>query len=225
MRAKGAAFFDVDGTLVRGNIVRYYAWIRLRQLPVWARPFWIAGFLPRTLYYLWLDSRSRRRFNAAFYRNYRGMTVSRLEAAAEEHARGHLIPNLYPDAERRIQDHRQRGQEVYFVTGSLACLVQPLARHLGVRHVEAAVLARDGQRFTGALSRGPLTDVAKRDAILEAAARDGIDLKASTAYADSWDDLPMLQCAGHAVTVNPQAKLRAAARERGWEIVDWKLAQ
>jgi hypothetical protein len=59
----------------------------------------------------------------------------------------------------------------------------------------------------------------KARAITELAARDGLDLGASYAYSDSESDLPMLECVGHPVVVNPDATLRRIARERGWEVV------
>ena len=49
----------------------------------------------------------------------------------------------------------------------------------------------------------------------------GIDLEESVAYADSASDLPMLEASGHPVAVNPETKLAAIARKRGWHTEDW----
>ncbi|MBD0253107.1 MAG: SDR family oxidoreductase, partial [Rubrobacter sp.] len=38
-----AAIFDVDGTLVGSNVVSYFAWLRMRELPAALRPLWLAG--------------------------------------------------------------------------------------------------------------------------------------------------------------------------------------
>ncbi|HEX2183094.1 MAG TPA: fatty acyl-CoA reductase, partial [Rubrobacteraceae bacterium] len=35
-----AAIFDVDGTLVGSNVVSYYAWLKMREMPAAARPLW-----------------------------------------------------------------------------------------------------------------------------------------------------------------------------------------
>jgi fatty acyl-CoA reductase len=46
-----AAIFDVDGTLVGSNVVSYFAWLRMRELPAAVRPLWLAGFLTKVPYY------------------------------------------------------------------------------------------------------------------------------------------------------------------------------
>jgi phosphoserine phosphatase len=59
----------------------------------------------------------------------------------------------------------------------------------------------------------------KAQAITELAERVGIELAASYAYSDSESDLPMLQCVGHPVVVNPDGTLRRIARDAGWEVM------
>ena len=44
------------------------------------------------------------------------------------------------------------------------------------------------------------------------------------AYADSSSDLPLLEAVGHPVAVNPDAKLAATARKRGWHVEQWSRA-
>ena len=43
-----------------------------------------------------------------------------------------------------------------------------------------------------------------------------IDLGETVAYADSTSDLPMLEAVGFPVAVNPETRLAALARKRGW---------
>ena len=52
----------------------------------------------------------------------------------------------------------------------------------------------------------------KAEAIAELAERDGIDLAESSAYSDSYTDLPMLEAVGHPVAVNPDRVLAKLAR-------------
>ena len=47
---------------------------------------------------------------------------------------------------------------------------------------------------------------------------EGIDLAESSAYRDSYTDLPMLEAVGHPVAVNPDRVLAKVAREREWEV-------
>ena len=57
------------------------------------------------------------------------------------------------------------------------------------------------------------------------AIREGLNLRRCTAYSDSINDVPMLSLVGTAVAVNPDGKLRDVARERGWEVKDFRTAR
>ena len=52
----------------------------------------------------------------------------------------------------------------------------------------------------------------------------GCDLEQSIAYADSTSDLPLLECVGFPVAVNPETRLAAIARKRGWLVEHWSKA-
>ena len=57
------------------------------------------------------------------------------------------------------------------------------------------------------------------------AAREGLDLRRCTAYSDSVNDVPMLSLVGTAVAINPDADLKEVARNRGWEIRDYRTGR
>ena len=66
---------------------------------------------------------------------------------------------------------------------------------------------------------------AKAAAVRALAAREGLDLRRCTAYSDSVNDVPMLSVVGTAVAVNPDGALRDVARERGWQIRDFRTGR
>ncbi len=53
---------------------------------------------------------------------------------------------------------------------------------------------------------------------------EGLRLDESVAYADSSSDLPMLEAVGFPVAVNPETRLAAMARKRGWLVEQWAKA-
>ena len=55
----------------------------------------------------------------------------------------------------------------------------------------------------------------------ELAAREGLDLEDSSAYSDSYTDLPMLEAVGNPVAVNPDRVLAKVAKERDWEVMQF----
>ena len=56
------------------------------------------------------------------------------------------------------------------------------------------------------------------------AAAHGLALDESVAYADSASDLAMLEAVGFPVAVNPETRLAAIARRRGWHVEHWAKA-
>ena len=66
---------------------------------------------------------------------------------------------------------------------------------------------------------------AKAEAITQLAAAEGLDLARCAAYSDSANDLPMLSTVGRAVAVNPDPALLRQARQRGWEVRDFRTGR
>ena len=52
-----------------------------------------------------------------------------------------------------------------------------------------------------------------------------VDLEQCYFYTDSISDVMLMENVGYPVAVNPDARLRAHAKERGWEIQDWGIAE
>ena len=220
---KTAAFFDVDGTIVSTTIVHYYVQFRSSLLPPFFRPFWIAWFALKVVYYFFLDKVSRARFNRVFYRNYRGLNAESVKQLAGEQFETYVRPKLFPAALDCIREHQSRGDLIVLVTGSLDFIIQPLADYLQVDAALTVQLEEAQGKFTGELTTLPLSEEEKVRAIQVFADHHNVDLAASYAYGDSRADLPMLQCAGNPITVNPSKGLRQVAIESGWEISEWTI--
>jgi len=219
--SRAAAFFDVDGTIVAGNIVRYYANLRTLEFHPATRALWMGLFALRVPYYLVLDARSRALFQRQLYRSYRGIRVAELERRAVLHCERYLRPRLFPSAVARIREHQGRGDEVVLVTGSLRPIVAPLAVHLGATELISAEMESHDGAYTGRLVGEPLAAAHKAAAVRQCLARRGLDAGTSWAYADSRDDIAMLETVGHAGVVNPDARLARVAAARGWDILRW----
>jgi HAD superfamily hydrolase (TIGR01490 family) len=218
-----AAFFDVDGTVVAGDIVRYGVEIRTMDRSRLGRLAWILGFLPRVPWLMALDAWRRAAFQRSFYRLYRGLPADELERRAAALFRAYVEPRIFPDAVERIERHRARGDRIVLISGSIEPIVAPLAEHLRVSSVIAPRLAVESGRLTGELEEPPIAGERKADKMAAFASENEIDLDASVAYGDSADDLPMLELAGRAGVVNPRGRLLDHAMARNWEILYWDV--
>jgi len=218
------AFFDVDGTIVKGDIVRHFVRLRTWDMQPMARRLWTAGFVLRLPSLLLLDAVSRARFQRALYAGYRALSPADLARRVPLYSARCLEPRLFPEATARIAHHRQQNHRVVLVTGSLAPIVAPLAARVQASAVLAPNLCVSGGAFTGALEGVPLAGWRKAEAALQFATQHGVAPADCFAYADSRDDLPLLESVGHASVVNPGARLRTIAARRGWEILRWSVA-
>jgi HAD superfamily hydrolase (TIGR01490 family) len=216
------AAFDLENTLVASNVVESYAWLATRHLDRTERTRLVAGLLAEGPKLLMLDRRDRSDFLRAFYRRYEGAPVEQLRLDGYELFSDLLGQRAFPEAIARVRRHRALGHRTLLITGALDFVVAPL-RPLFDEIVCASLDEREG-RFTGELTRSPPTGEARALLLDEFARAQGLTLGDTVAYADSTSDLPMLEAAGFPVAVNPEAKLAAIARRRGWAIEHWARA-
>ena len=215
-----AAIFDVDGTLVKSNVVSYYAWMRMRELPPAKRPLFAATILGKVPYYWALDKISRTHFNRAFYKSYKGWKPARARALGKQSFAGYTLERLFPGAVEELREHRKAGHRIVLLSGALDFVLEPF-KDLADDVLSAKLEEKNGV-FTGELSGAPVAGEARARMLASFARKRGLDLSRSYAYADSISDLPMLEAVGNPVVVNPDSRLQKAAKERGWVIKRWR---
>ena len=216
------AAFDLENTLIASNVVESYAWLATRHLERAERVRLVVGLLAEAPKLLRLDRRDRSDFLRAFYRRYEDAPVDQLRLDSYELFSDLLGLRAFPEAIARVRRHRALGHRTLLITGALDFVVEPL-RPLFDEIVCASMAERDG-KFTGELTQAPPTGEARAILLDEFARAQGLSLADTVAYADSTSDLPMLEAAGFPVVINPEAKLAAIARRRGWFIEHWERA-
>jgi HAD superfamily hydrolase (TIGR01490 family) len=215
-----AAFFDVDGTLVRTNIVHAYAYYAMNQGSIFGTA-WKTARTVASLPFMWaLDKANRKVFNEFFYGFYQGLTQDRLVTLAEELFRDVLCPAIHPGTVRLLDETRRAGCRVVFVTGALDFTVRDLADHLG-----ADDLIANRMHFVDGIATGrvvpPIVEGAHKAVVIrDYCVRQGLALDRSYAFSDSFSDYPMLAVVGHPTAVNPDLRLRNVARAYQWPVVD-----
>ena len=216
------AAFDLENTLIASNVVDSYAWLASRHLPAGERAAFVADLMREAPSLLALDRRDRGDFLRSFYRRYEGAPVDRLRDDGWELFHHLLLAKSFPAGIARVREHRALGHRTILITGALDLVVEPL-RPLFDDIVCARLGEADG-KFTGRLDDLPPIGEARALVLADYAEAEGLKLEESMAYADSASDLPMLEAVGFPVAVNPEAKLAAIARRRGWHVEHWHQA-
>jgi HAD superfamily hydrolase (TIGR01490 family) len=216
-----AAYCDVDGTLTRTTIVTPMAWLMRRLLPPPWNRLWPLSLLVRGPWWLLLDRFSRAASNRSIYACYGGLSAADAQALGEACCHAMIRSRLFPAAEQWLNQQRREGVRIVFVTGSLDFLIQPLAREFEALCVAPALAVKDGC-FTGQLVGPSMTGDLKARAVQTHAEVNGVDLSQSFALGDAAADLPMLECVGRPLAVNPDAGLRRIAVARHWPVLNWR---
>jgi HAD superfamily hydrolase (TIGR01490 family) len=215
---RGAAFFDLDRTLIAGSSSFQFG-----------RAAYKAGLMTR-------KQMARDSWEHVVFR-LRGSTDAGTEAVKQrvaEMLRGAkvrdlqrlspsvlagVLPRLYPEMLKLAYAHQDAGRPIFICTAAAQEMAELMAVVLTFDGAVGSVAEVVDGVYTGR-EGGPFNyREGKAQAIRELAQREGIDLDASYAYSDSESDLPMLRLVGHPVAVNPDAELARVAREEGWEIM------
>jgi HAD superfamily hydrolase (TIGR01490 family) len=201
-------------------VVDSYAWLASRHLAPSRRPGFVADLVREAPALLALDRRDRGDFLRSFYRRYEGAPVDVLRADAWELFSDLLLAKSFPAAMARVRRHRALGHRTLLITGALDLVVEPLRPLFD--DIICARLGEENGRYTGQLVELPPIGEARALILADYADAEGLELEQSMAYADSASDLPMLEAVGYPVAVNPEAKLAAIARRRGWHVEHWE---
>jgi alcohol-forming fatty acyl-CoA reductase len=216
------AVFDVEGTIADLTVVQHYLFFLLDSEQRRRWPLTLARTALRVPGWLRLDRANRLEFQRRFYRDYAGLEREYVADAARRAFDEVTLPRCYPRALRRVREHVDAGHRVVLITGALDEVVRPLAELLEVELRAARLRCLDGV-FDGDLADTPPSAEARGALVTHLAAETGARAAVCYAYADSISDLSMLEAAGNPVPVNPDLRLLAVARRRGWPVQDWRV--
>jgi HAD superfamily hydrolase (TIGR01490 family) len=214
-----AAFFDLDKTLIPGSSLFLLArglyeqdMLRVRDLLrfAWGQARFRLGGEHSG------DVEMSRRSTLEFVS---GRSQQELLAWGREIAEERILPRVYEDIVKVVDEHRERNNLTFLVTAAPIELADTVASELDMSGAIGTVaeVGPDGcytGRLVGSIMHGPV----KAKAVAEKAAAHGLDLVECHAYSDSINDLPLLESVGYPHAVNPDRELRRVAYSRGWPI-------
>jgi fatty acyl-CoA reductase len=219
-RTDVVAVFDLEGTVLESNLVKQYLMLWAGSVPRSRVAHDLANFTFSLRKYLRAERRDRGEFIRTFMRRYQGFKVAEIERLVRGSFGRAMMRRALPEALRRVQEHRDAGHRTILVTGSIDLMVTPFLPYFD-EVVAGSMQVKDGV-LTGFLADPPLVDEARAAWLRHYAAQHDYDLAHSYGYGDSHADLVWLQLLGNPSAVNPDIQLYRHAREKHWNVLDWK---
>ena len=219
------AFFDVDNTMMVGASIFHFAkGLAARKFFTWRdlATFTVRQARLRLRGESHGDMHITRDSALAFVA---GKKVDDIVRLGEEIYDEELADKIWSGTRALAQQHLDAGERVWLVTATPVELAEIIAGRLGLTGALGTVAESVDGVYTGRLIGDVLHGEAKAAAVRRLAVREGLDFAQCAAYSDSINDMPMLSLVGRPVAVNPDSALRGEARQRGWEVRDFRTGR
>jgi HAD superfamily hydrolase (TIGR01490 family) len=149
-------------------------------------------------------------------------TRAELDRWHAEFMAARIAPMIAPGARELVRGHRDAGDVCAIITATNSFVTAPIAREFGVPHLIATEPEAKEGRFTGRVAGIPCFregKITRLEQWLSGQGRALRDYPDSVFYSDSHNDLPLLERVTRPVAVDPDEKLAAEARRRGWAVL------
>lgn len=214
---KVGAFFDLDGTLVAGftAVILTQERLRRRDMGVGELLSMIQGALNHTLGRIEFEELITKASMALA-----GRLLDDLDEIGERLFNQRIESRIYPEMRELVRAHVARGHTVVLSSSALTIQVNPVARFLGISNTLTNKFeTNEDGLLTGGVIKPILWGPGKAAAVQRFAAEHDIDLKDSYFYADGDEDVALMYLVGNPRPTNPEGKMAAVAKRRGWPIL------
>ena len=219
VRAPRAAFFDLDKTLIPGSSLFLLARGAYERDMFKVRDLLRFGWGQVTFRLAGEGQRNVEMSRQSTLEFVTGHKAAELVEWGRQIAEERILPRVYADIVKVIEEHKERGDMTFLVTAAPIELAGTIAEALGMTGAIATVSEIDDRGYyTGRLGGPVMHGPEKAKAVAKVAAEHGIDLAYCAAYSDSINDLPLLESVGDPHAVNPEHELRRIASVRGWRV-------
>jgi len=211
------AFFDLDGTLVKGFTAAAHVGDRIRRRQAGIGE--LLGVFEAALRYRF----GRLEFEHLIVRAagyLRGESIADLDELGERLFVERVAARLYSHMHDIVQAHQERGHTVLLSSSALSIQALPVARFLGISNVQCNQFELDEHgRLTGGIVKPIVWGTTKAAAVQQFCAEHDVAVQHSYFYADGDEDAASMSLVGCPRPVNPRSGLAAAAATHGWPVM------
>jgi putative phosphoserine phosphatase/1-acylglycerol-3-phosphate O-acyltransferase len=213
------AFFDLDGTILNtnsGKILAHYA----NKTGILPSRHLINGIFLSALYKMGLMPPEK--IIGRITKWFSGIEETALVDLTNQIYDQFLKRAIRKSARTEINFHKSNYGQTVLLSAAISHICQPIKEFLDMDDIICTGLEVKEGRFIGN-SKGKYCFGSEklRQAKLYCT-KYGFSLEKAYFYADSKEDLPLLEKVGHPICVTPDSKLTRIAQKKGWNICIWQ---
>jgi HAD superfamily hydrolase (TIGR01490 family) len=152
---------------------------------------------------------------------YRGISEE-VYKPIEVHCAETLKSEIRNDARREIKFHQDKGAHTVILSASTPFLCNQIKMELQMDDIICTELEFSDNCFTGKIKGRYCYGTEKLVRVRQYCKDKRLNMENAFYYADSINDLPVLEAVGIPVCVTPDKKLERLALKRGWKINMWE---
>jgi HAD superfamily hydrolase (TIGR01490 family) len=211
------AFFDLDGTLVKGFTAAVHVGDRIRRRQAGVGE--LLGVFEAALRYKF----GRLEFERLIIRAagcLQGELLDELDELGQRLFVERVAPRLYSHMRDIVQAHQECGHTVVLSSSALSIQALPVANFLGITNVQCNRFELDERgRLTGGIVKPVVWGATKAAGVQQFCVDNDVVLQQSYFYADGDEDAASMTLVGCPRPVNPRSGMAAQAAAYGWPVM------
>lgn len=214
-----AAFFDIDNTLLRGASLYHFGRGAVKHGYITGRDLWSFALQQARFIRFGENTAALADIRDRALQLVANHSSAELKQMAGPMFETYLRPRVYQQAVAKIQDHQRQGHETWVVSATPVEVSGEFVTAYNLTGALGTIAETVDDLYTGGIEGSFLHGPEKALAVTTLAAERDLDLSQCFAYSDSINDIPLLEAVGNPVAANPDRKLAAEAKKRGWPII------
>ncbi len=130
-----------------------------------------------------------------------------------------IQPIMGDKAKSLIEQHKQQGHTLMVITATNSFITRPIVQAFGIDNLLATEPKIVNGRYTPEIDGIPCFHEGKVLRLEHWLKKNKVSLEGSCFYSDSFNDLPLMEKVETAIAVDPDEKLAAIAKQKGWKII------
>ena len=214
-----AAFFDLDGTIVKGtSAIRFTRFLFRRKLLHINLRVVIPALKTAYDYLSGNISEYMDDSDDLFAMALKGLKKTVVEEQARQYA-GLEMHYVFKKTLKIINEHKKKGHKLFLLSASNDEIVKEIGKLLGFDESFGTRFETKKGKITGKILSPSLIGKDRVFIVKKLAKKYKIDLKKSYSYGNCINDVFVLESVGNPVAVNPNQFLKPIAKKRKWKII------